>query len=167
MEVEKEALRLWKAVAEGLNYVGTMAVELFVTAGGDVMVNEIAPRPHNSGHHTIDACRTNQFQQQLRAICGLPLGEKKIIAISGYRQFSTPYATAFGSVSDASFFGFYGPSPGRAALFMRILGYDNSLITTSSDLLSVYSGEIASMPIFPEEGSIACFGNINVVKLSD
>jgi hypothetical protein len=99
--------------------------------------------------------------------CGLPLGEEKIIAISGYRQFSTPYATAFGSVSDASFFGFYGPSPGRAALFMRILGYDNSLITTSSDLLSVYSGEIASMPIFPEEGSIACFGNINVVKLSD
>jgi 5-(carboxyamino)imidazole ribonucleotide synthase len=50
-------------------------VELFVTAGGDVMVNEIAPRPHNSGHHTIDACRTNQFQQQLRAICGLPLGD--------------------------------------------------------------------------------------------
>jgi 5-(carboxyamino)imidazole ribonucleotide synthase len=75
LEVEKEALRLWTAVAEGLNYVGTMAVELFVTAGGDVMVNEIAPRPHNSGHHTIDACRTNQFQQQLRAICGLPLGD--------------------------------------------------------------------------------------------
>lgn len=73
--VEQEALRLWQAVATGLDYVGTMAVELFVTADGEVMVNEIAPRPHNSGHHTIDACRTNQFQQQLRAVCGLPLGD--------------------------------------------------------------------------------------------
>lgn len=73
--VEKEALRLWEAVATGLNYVGTLAVELFVTADEQVLVNEIAPRPHNSGHHTIDACRTNQFQQQLRAICGLPLGD--------------------------------------------------------------------------------------------
>jgi 5-(carboxyamino)imidazole ribonucleotide synthase len=73
--VEAEALRLWEAVAVGLDYVGTMAVEMFVTADGAVMVNEIAPRPHNSGHHTIDACRTNQFQQQLRAVCGLPLGD--------------------------------------------------------------------------------------------
>ena len=77
-EVEKEALRLWEAVAVGLDYVGTMAVELFVTSEGAVMVNEIAPRPHNSGHHTIDACRTNQFQQQLRAVCGLPLGDASL-----------------------------------------------------------------------------------------
>lgn len=74
-EVAAEALKLWEAVAAGLDYVGTMAVEMFVTAGGGVMVNEIAPRPHNSGHLTIDLCRTNQFQQQLRAVCGLPLGD--------------------------------------------------------------------------------------------
>ena len=70
-----QALQLWEAVAKGLDYVGTMAVEMFVKADGDVLVNEIAPRPHNSGHYTIDACVTNQFQQQMRAVCGLSLGD--------------------------------------------------------------------------------------------
>ncbi len=70
-----QAIDLWEAVAVGLDYVGTMAVEMFVTSDGRVVVNEIAPRPHNSGHYTIDACITNQFQQQQRAICGLPLGD--------------------------------------------------------------------------------------------
>ena len=74
-DVEAQALALWQAVAKGLDYVGTMAVEMFVTADGRVLVNEIAPRPHNSGHYTIDACRTSQFGQQLRAVCGLPLGD--------------------------------------------------------------------------------------------
>lgn len=73
--VAARALDLWEAVAEGLGYVGTLAVEMFVTGDGRVLVNEIAPRPHNSGHHTIDACVSNQFQQQLRAVCGLPLGD--------------------------------------------------------------------------------------------
>jgi 5-(carboxyamino)imidazole ribonucleotide synthase len=74
-QIIAQAVELWKAVAEGLDYVGTMAVEMFVTSDGKVIVNEIAPRPHNSGHYTIDACRTNQFQQQQRAVCGLPLGD--------------------------------------------------------------------------------------------
>jgi 5-(carboxyamino)imidazole ribonucleotide synthase len=74
-EIADQAFELWEAVAQGLDYVGTMAVEMFVTAAGKVLVNEIAPRPHNSGHYTIDACRTNQFQQQMRAVCGLPLGD--------------------------------------------------------------------------------------------
>lgn len=73
--IADQALELWEAVAVGLDYVGTMAVEMFVTAGGKVLVNEIAPRPHNSGHYSIDACRTNQFQQQMRAVCGLTLGD--------------------------------------------------------------------------------------------
>ncbi len=73
--VAEQALALWRAVAKGLDYAGTLAVEMFVTADGEVLVNEIAPRPHNSGHFSIDACRTNQFQQQLRAVCGLPLGD--------------------------------------------------------------------------------------------
>ncbi|MDB6072622.1 MAG: purK [Verrucomicrobiaceae bacterium] len=73
--IETQAFALWQAVADGLGYIGTMAVEMFVTANGRVLVNEIAPRPHNSGHYTIDACRTSQFGQQLRAVCGLPLGD--------------------------------------------------------------------------------------------
>jgi len=61
-------------IAEKLDLVGVLAVEMFVTQAGDVLVNELAPRPHNSGHWTIDACVTSQFEQLVRAVCGLPLG---------------------------------------------------------------------------------------------
>jgi 5-(carboxyamino)imidazole ribonucleotide synthase len=63
-------------IAEKLGYIGTMAVEFFVSRG-QLIVNEMAPRPHNSGHYTIDACVTSQFEQQVRALCGLPLGEPR------------------------------------------------------------------------------------------
>jgi 5-(carboxyamino)imidazole ribonucleotide synthase len=61
-------------VAQQLELIGVLAVEMFVTRDGQVLVNELAPRPHNSGHWTIDACATSQFEQLVRAICGLPLG---------------------------------------------------------------------------------------------
>jgi 5-(carboxyamino)imidazole ribonucleotide synthase len=63
-------------IAEKLGYIGTMGVEFFVSRG-QLLVNEMAPRPHNSGHYTIDACVTDQFEQQVRALCGLPLGEAR------------------------------------------------------------------------------------------
>ncbi len=63
-------------MADKLGYIGTMAVEFFVSQGR-LIVNEMAPRPHNSGHYTIDACVTSQFEQQVRALCGLPLGESR------------------------------------------------------------------------------------------
>jgi 5-(carboxyamino)imidazole ribonucleotide synthase len=66
-------------IAAGLNYVGVMAVEFFISTEGDVLVNEIAPRPHNSGHFTIDACQTSQFEQQVRMLCGLPAGNSELI----------------------------------------------------------------------------------------
>jgi len=69
----EEARRVASAVAEKLGYVGVLGVELFVS-GGKVLVNEIAPRPHNSGHWTQDAATTDQFEQQVRAMCALPLG---------------------------------------------------------------------------------------------
>ncbi len=69
-----EATALATRLAQALDYVGVLAVEMFVV-GGRLMVNEIAPRPHNSGHYTIDACRTSQFEQQVRVLCGLPLGD--------------------------------------------------------------------------------------------
>ncbi|MEX2659340.1 MAG: 5-(carboxyamino)imidazole ribonucleotide synthase [Acidimicrobiales bacterium] len=67
-----EAVSLATRIATGLGYVGTMAVELFVS-GGRLLVNEVAPRPHNSGHVTLDSCATDQFEQQVRALCSLPL----------------------------------------------------------------------------------------------
>lgn len=63
-------------IAGRLGFVGTLAVEFFVSRG-ELIVNEMAPRPHNSGHHTIDACVTSQYEQQVRALCGLPLGEAR------------------------------------------------------------------------------------------
>jgi 5-(carboxyamino)imidazole ribonucleotide synthase len=64
-------------VAEALDYVGVLCVEMFLTADGELLVNEIAPRPHNSGHYTIDACVTSQFEQQARILAGLPLGSTR------------------------------------------------------------------------------------------
>lgn len=64
-------------IADGLNYCGVLAVEFFITTDDAVLVNEIAPRPHNSGHYTLDACYTSQFEQQVRMICGLPAGNSK------------------------------------------------------------------------------------------
>ena len=70
----QEARKVAIGVADALDYIGILAVEFFISKAGRLLVNEIAPRPHNSGHHTIDGCMTSQFQQQARAICGLPLG---------------------------------------------------------------------------------------------
>jgi 5-(carboxyamino)imidazole ribonucleotide synthase len=72
--VAQEAVEITEGILEQLDAVGVLCVEFFVTEEGDLLVNEIAPRPHNSGHLTIDAFVTNQFEQQLRAVCGLPLG---------------------------------------------------------------------------------------------
>src|SRR4029077_17358212 len=72
-----EATSLAGRVASGLDYRGVLAVEMFVM-GGRLLLNEIAPRPHNSGHYTIDACRTSQFEQQVRVLCGLPLGDASL-----------------------------------------------------------------------------------------
>lgn len=73
-EVAAAADAYARRIAEAFDLVGVLAVELFVTRAGDVVVNELAPRPHNSGHLTIEAAPTSQFDQQLRAACGLPLG---------------------------------------------------------------------------------------------
>jgi 5-(carboxyamino)imidazole ribonucleotide synthase len=73
-----DAARLCTYIAEELGFVGVLAVEMFVV-GDDVLVNELAPRPHNSGHYTLDACLCSQFEQQVRAVCGLALGETKLV----------------------------------------------------------------------------------------
>jgi 5-(carboxyamino)imidazole ribonucleotide synthase len=79
--------------------VGIFGIELFLTAAGEVLVNELAPRTHNSGHYTLDACQTSQFEQQLRAISGLPLGATDLICpgavmvnLLGYETSRSDYA---------------------------------------------------------------------------
>lgn len=77
--VHKEAIEIARNIAEKLDYVGTLCIELFLTRDGKLLVNELAPRPHNSGHLTFDACVTSQFEQQVRAVCGLPLGSTDLL----------------------------------------------------------------------------------------
>ncbi len=76
--IEGTAKEIAIAIASALRLVGVLAVEFFVAEGGELLVNELAPRPHNSGHFTLDGCVTSQFEQQLRAIAGLPLGDTSL-----------------------------------------------------------------------------------------
>lgn len=78
-ETEKEAMEIARQCLEAFNAYGMLCVELFVTPEGHVLVNELAPRPHNSGHYTIEACVTSQYENHIRAITGLPLGSTKLI----------------------------------------------------------------------------------------
>ena len=76
--LQQKAKSYTKTIAENLNYCGVMAVEYFIDTNGKLYLNEMAPRTHNSGHYTIDACYTSQFEQQVRAICGIPLGNTEL-----------------------------------------------------------------------------------------
>ena len=78
-KVAREAVEIARAVLEELGVVGVTCVEFFLTRSGKLLVNELAPRPHNSGHFTFDACLTSQFEQQLRAVCDLPLGSTELL----------------------------------------------------------------------------------------
>ncbi|MGZ8218852.1 5-(carboxyamino)imidazole ribonucleotide synthase [Methylomagnum sp.] len=78
--VAAEARAMALKLAEAMDYVGVLAVEFFVLAGGELVINEIAPRPHNSGHYTLDACMTSQFEQQVRTLCGLPPGDTRLLS---------------------------------------------------------------------------------------
>ena len=78
-EIENKAIELAKSVIEKLEMVGILAVELFLTKDGSLLVNEIAPRPHNSGHHTIECNVTSQFEQHMRSVLNLPLGSTEIL----------------------------------------------------------------------------------------
>ena len=77
--IAARAIEITRAILEELQYVGVLCVELFLSTDGELLVNELAPRPHNSGHLTFDAAVTSQFEQQVRAICGLPLGSPELL----------------------------------------------------------------------------------------
>lgn len=78
-EIEAQGIELGRSIAERMEVVGLLAVELFLTRQGELWVNEMAPRPHNSGHYSFDAGLTSQFEQHIRAVCGLPLGATDLL----------------------------------------------------------------------------------------
>jgi len=77
--IAAQAVDVTHRVMDALDFVGILCIEFFIARDGRLVVNELAPRPHNSGHLTFDACRTSQFEQQLRAVCGLPLGSPEML----------------------------------------------------------------------------------------
>jgi 5-(carboxyamino)imidazole ribonucleotide synthase len=78
--MQKDAIEISRAILEKLEVVGVLCIEFFVAKSGSLLVNELAPRPHNSGHLTVDACVTSQFEQQLRAVCGFDLGSTEFFS---------------------------------------------------------------------------------------
>ncbi|HEU5170315.1 MAG TPA: 5-(carboxyamino)imidazole ribonucleotide synthase [Gemmatimonadales bacterium] len=135
-----EAVGVATGVAQALEYAGVLAVELFVACGGHLFVNEIAPRPHNTGHYTLDACVTDQFEQQVRALCGLPLGDPSLLTpvamvnLLGDTWAAGPprwgAALALPGVK-LHLYGKSEPRPGRK------MGHLNCLSTTPDDALAL------------------------------
>lgn len=78
-DIAETAYRLARQIADHIHLVGTLAVEMFVTRDGDIFINELAPRPHNSGHYSIEACDFSQFAQHIRSICNWPLSQPKLL----------------------------------------------------------------------------------------
>ncbi len=78
-DAARKAITLATQLAESLDLTGTLAVEMFLTADNEIYINELAPRPHNSGHYTIEACETSQFEQHIKAVCGWPLGSTELL----------------------------------------------------------------------------------------
>ena len=132
-EVARRAQEIAHAVLDVLDVIGVLCVEFFVEPGGRLLINELAPRPHNSGHLTVDACVTSQFEQQLRAVCGLPLGSTEMhrpaamanllgdLWTSGEPDW--PAACAFPGVK-LHLYGKLEPRPGRKMGHLTALNHD-------------------------------------------
>lgn len=139
--IAAEAAAIATRVAEALDYRGILGVEFFLTKAGTLLVNEMAPRPHNSGHHTIDACATSQFEQQLRAVIGLPLGSPRLLSpvcmlnLLGdfWPDEATPPNWSPLFANGEAFLHLYGK---RRAIGRRKMGHANFLATTTAEALS-------------------------------
>jgi 5-(carboxyamino)imidazole ribonucleotide synthase len=131
--VADSARALACAVAEKLDLVGLLAVEMFLLSDSTLLVNELAPRPHNSGHYTVEACVTSQFEQQLRAICGLALGSTDLLRPAAMANLlgdlwqngepDWPAAARFPNVK-IHLYGKTGPRPGRKMGHLTALAND-------------------------------------------
>jgi len=138
-EVRQAACR----IAEGLEYCGVLAVEFFISSDNQVLVNEMAPRPHNSGHYTLDACETSQFEQQVRMMCGLPSGSsRQHTAVAMWNilgdiwpQDGTPEWSEILRLGDAKLH-LYGKAEARAG---RKMGHVNCLAINTKDARQLLS----------------------------
>ncbi len=131
--VAKQAREIAHRVLDALDVVGVLCVEFFVEPGGGLLINELAPRPHNSGHLTFDASLTSQFEQQLRAVCGLPLGSTELLRPAAmanllgdlWAEGEPDWAAALRSPAvKLHLYGKLAPRPGRKMGHLTALGPD-------------------------------------------
>lgn len=144
-EIEEMACHL----LEKLQYVGVLGIELFLTATGQILVNEVAPRTHNSGHYTLDACETSQFEMQLRAVTGLPLGSPHLrcqgavmVNLLGYEYSQSDYGEKLASLAaiPGAYLHWYGKveaRPGRKLGHVTVLFPAASPATSQQELLEM------------------------------
>ncbi|WP_407690181.1 5-(carboxyamino)imidazole ribonucleotide synthase [Salibacterium qingdaonense] len=139
-QTEKKAVDMAYELAEAFDLVGTLAVEMFVLDEDTVYVNEVAPRPHNSGHYTIEACETSQFEQHVRAVCGLPLGSTQLlkpVVMTNILGEHVPYVqdhfASFAGSGHVHFYGKQEAKTGRKMGHWTVLGSgrDDALEKTS------------------------------------
>jgi 5-(carboxyamino)imidazole ribonucleotide synthase len=144
-EIEEMACHL----LEKLQYVGVLGIELFLTATGQIFVNEVAPRTHNSGHYTLDACETSQFEMQLRAVTGLPLGSPRLrcqgavmVNLLGYEYCQSDYGEKLASLAaipgaHLHWYGKVAARPGRKLGHVTVLFPAASAATSQQVLLQM------------------------------
>lgn len=149
LEVKSEAEAIARTLLDSLEAVGVFGIELFLTADNKLLVNEIAPRTHNSGHFTIDACKTSQFEQHLRAVCQLPLGNCELnsagavmVNLLGYESAESDYLEKRKQLAQipGSFVHWYGKKESRPG---RKLGH----VTVLLDGFSVEDGRSIALAI--------------------
>ncbi|WP_425288553.1 5-(carboxyamino)imidazole ribonucleotide synthase [Salibacterium halotolerans] len=139
-QTEQKAVSMAYELAEAFDLVGTLAVEMFVLDEDTVYVNEVAPRPHNSGHYTIEACETSQFEQHVRAVCGLPLGSTQLLKpvvmtniLGEHVSYVQDHFASFAGGGHVHFYGKQEAKPGRKMGHWTVLGSgrDDALEKTS------------------------------------
>jgi 5-(carboxyamino)imidazole ribonucleotide synthase len=153
-EVLGRAKEVGRLAAEAVNHVGVLGVEMFQTSDGRVLVNELAPRPHNSGHYTLDCCLTSQFENHVRAVCGMPMGSVKPLVKSAamVNLLGDGYGSGFPRYIDEVL---KNPNArmhlyGKAARPGRKLGHLTLVGEKSPSELRVEAQELASKLIFKE-----------------
>ncbi|HHW38669.1 MAG TPA: 5-(carboxyamino)imidazole ribonucleotide synthase [Bacillales bacterium] len=137
-------------LAKSINMIGTLAVEMFLTTNGEIFINELAPRPHNSGHYTLNACETSQFEQHIRAICDWPLGKpdllKPVVMVNILGEHVQPVLEKIDQFSDCKLH-LYGKAEAKVK---RKMGHLNILANTIEEALAKYE----ALNIWNHGGSI-------------
>ncbi|MFD2368619.1 5-(carboxyamino)imidazole ribonucleotide synthase [Brevibacillus sp. GCM10020057] len=136
-DVRARAEEIARTIVEKLDVIGLIAVEMFLTADGQLYVNELAPRPHNSGHYTMDACVTSQFEQHVRAVCNLPLGSTQLLSpvvmVNILGEHLQPVLDAVDRLPASAKLHLYGKAESKAK---RKMGHINVLAPTVEEALA-------------------------------